>query len=127
MPAQVPEGAVEHKSPFTDFSKAIDLSMLFDSSTLQLQVFATHSQSLSPLLQRETVVNIDGLLKGDGSVDTAVLHRLENSDDAPRYVTHFMFDRLRALILNCKLYSEGRNWDEMLQYARGAVSFRYSF
>lgn len=39
-----------------------------------------------------------------------------STDDALRYVSYLMFDRLHLLISNCNLYSEEVEWSELLRH-----------
>lgn len=63
-------------------------------------------------------------LKREKDVDTATFHLLANTDDALRYITYVMFDRLHVLILNYKFYLEGKEWAARLKdiLKRGQVS-----
>lgn len=91
--------------------------MLLDSNTSQFQVLTRCFESQSALLQRATPVDVNGLLKSEDSVDTAVFDRLANEDDALRHVKYFVFDPLHLLALKCNLYSEGGEWFELLLYS----------
>lgn len=49
-------------------------------------------------------------------MEAAALDCLTNQDDALRYVTCLLFDRLYSMILNCNLCSDGKEWSELLQH-----------
>lgn len=59
------------------------------------------------LLQQTTLVHVGGLLRDEKVFDTAPFKFPLNRNDALRYVTYLMLERVRLLILNCNLYHEG--------------------
>lgn len=87
------------KSWFMDFTKAMASYMLAEDRLCQVRVLATRSESISPVSQRKTLVDVDGLFKGEEGPDTAVFERSRNRDDAPWYMMYLMVDRLHSLIL----------------------------
>lgn len=82
--------------------------MLFYDNTCRFQALADSSKGLSSLSQQNIVVDVCGLLKDEGNVDTATLDRSANTDEALSYVAVFRFDGLHSLVLNHDLYSERR-------------------
>lgn len=59
----------------------------------------------------------------DKGVETALLDRSADKDDALRYLTYVMVDRLYSFALNCDLNSKMERWSELLKYNSKAVSF----
>lgn len=63
-------------------------------------MLVTRSEGLSALLEMKTLADVGGPLKREKGVDTAVLDRSANTDEALCYVTYLIFDRPHSLILN---------------------------
>lgn len=109
------------RSPLTDFSKGMSPYVLFGNSTCEFKVIATCSEDLSPLSQQKPLVGAGMVWKSEKGLDTAAFYFIAGTDDAPRYVAYFTFDRLNLLISNCSFYSEGVDWSDLFQYVPKAV------
>lgn len=82
----------------------------FYNSTCQFRVLSTPSRGLLPVSQKNTLVDAGGPLNVEEDVDTTSKKCSANTDDSLHHLTYFMFVRLHALVLNCKLYPEDRKW-----------------
>lgn len=105
------------RSQITERSKAIAPYVLLNNRICQLQVLATHSEGLSRLSQQKTKVKVGGPHKSEEGMKTASFGHSTITNDALRYVTYFMFDRLHSLALSRSLNSEGEDWLELLRKA----------
>lgn len=81
-------------------------------------MLATRSEGVSSLLQQKALVDVGGPLKAEEGVATAAFPRSAFKDYALSYVTYFMFHSLCSLVSNCKLYSDGEEWSEILKQIR---------
>lgn len=61
-------------------------------------------------------MDVGGTLKGEECLKTAASDSSVNTDDALRYMTYVILDRLHSHGLNCNLYSEEDELSEQLRY-----------
>lgn len=107
-----------NESSFTDYSDALAPSLLLDNSIRQFWVVLVRSEGPSRLSLQKTLSGFGSPMKGEETVDTYTFDRSSKADDALRYRTYLMFDRLHSLLWSCNLYSEGEEYSSCWRYVQ---------
>lgn len=97
------------ESPCTYFSKAVPSYTNFDNSIFQFSMLATLFDGLTHLPQEKKLVDVGSPLEDEEGLDADAFQRSTDTDETLRYVTYLILDHLDSSILNCNLYSKGKD------------------